>query len=137
MKITKILITIPIILSLFYCKKKSLNPELIIGRWIIHVSQEELNQLKTGRQKIFFLFNTDNSGLFYYYNIDYQTGNQYARKNKYFSYSLHHDHIEIKWKEDSVTNKWPYSLKENNKLLVISDPSPGGQTYVLERTTDE
>jgi hypothetical protein len=122
----------------FSCKqKKTDNTQLVYGRWKIFTSEDDERRMQTGKQKIFFLFNRDGSGLFYYYNVDYSTGNQYARKNKHFRFKVTQDFLEMNWLDDNSTDRWPFSFREENKLLVLSDPTPGGQTFVLERSAND
>ena len=126
------------VLILFGCKiKNSRQSQLIYGKWKIFISEEEERRMQTGKQMFFFVFNRDHSGLFYYYNVDYSTGSQYARKNKNFKFKIVGENIEMNWQDDNSTDRWPFSFREENKYLILSDPSPGGQTFVLERASAE
>ncbi len=126
------------ILMFASCKNKKINQsQLIYGKWKLFISEEEERQMRTGKQMFVFVFNRDHSGLFYYYNIDYSTGSQYARKNKKFNFKIVGENIEMNWQDDNSTDRWPFSFREENKYLILSDPSPGGQTFVLERASAE
>jgi hypothetical protein len=120
------------------CSRKEIevSNKHILGLWIIKISDADRQRMKTGMQKFFFLFKKNKIGSFYYYNVDFSTGTQYARKDKRFKYRLKKEVIEITWEDDNSVVNWPYTFYKNNSELVISDPSPGGQTYALERTTE-
>ncbi len=131
-----LIIAIVLSFAVLYCDAKSekINPELIYGKWQIYTSPEDLKKLKTGMQKLFFVFRKDGTGVFYYYNVNYKSGTQSFRKDKKFKYEILPDRLKITWLENKQTVYWPYSLKEENKFLVLSDPTPGyAITYALQR----
>ncbi len=139
-KVIIIKILIFSLLIVFSCKKKQVkvDPKLIIGKWQVYISKAEKAKLKTGMQKLFFVFKKDGTGVFYYYNVDFKSGNQYARKDKEFKYEVYKKDIKIIWLEKKQTVIWPYSLKENNTFLLLSDPTPGyAITYALQRVKNQ
>lgn len=139
----KLLVIIILLVSfvLYFCKGKEQNsgvdPKLIHGKWQIYVSPEDKKKMKTGMQKLFFVFRKDGTGVFYYYNIDFKTGSQYARRDREFKYEILDRKIKIHWIENKRTDLWPFSLREKNTFLILSDPTPGNTiTYALQRVDD-
>ncbi len=124
-------------ITAFGCKTRSQSnikkKKILIGHWKLYTTAADRRMMRGGRQEIHWVFRKNNSGLFYYYIIDYSTGTEESRTNKDFKYKIFNDEIEIIWNTTKKKDIMSYSFQENNGLLVISSRSIQRKTYVFQR----